>query len=100
MDFTLTDEQQMFRDLFRDFAAKEVAKMAEHSDRSEEPPLGLLKKAAEQGFLGAPIPDAYGGAAMDIFTYCLLIEAIAQKCLATSAAIGIHTMLSAMTILD
>ncbi|MEK7785543.1 MAG: acyl-CoA dehydrogenase family protein, partial [Chloroflexota bacterium] len=46
MDFSLTEEQTMFRDLFRDFAEKEVAKVAEHTDRSEEPPVELLNKAA------------------------------------------------------
>jgi alkylation response protein AidB-like acyl-CoA dehydrogenase len=100
MDFALTEEQQMFRDLFRDFADKEVAPLAEHNDRTEEPPLGLLRKAAGQGFLGATLPEEYGGAGMDFLTYCLLVEAIARHCLATSAALGIHTMLSAMTILD
>jgi len=100
MDFALTEEQQMFSDLFRDFAEKEVAPSAEHSDKSEEPPLALHKKAAAQGFLGATISEDYGGAGMDLLTYCLLAEAIAQKCLSTSVAIGIHTMLSAMTLLE
>ena len=100
MDFALTEEQQMFRDLFRDFADKEVAPLAEHNDQTEEPPVGLFSKAASQGFLGATLPEQYGGAGMDMFTYCLLVEAIAQHCLATAAALGIHTMLAAMTILD
>jgi len=100
MDFALTEEQIMFRDLFRDFADKEVAPVAEHGDKTEEPPLALLRKAAAQGFLGATLPEQYGGVGMDHLTYCLLVEAIARHCLATSAAIGIHTMLSATTILD
>jgi len=91
MDFALTDEQLMFRDLFHDFAEKEVAPVAEHNDRTEEPPHGLLARAASQGFLGATLPEAYGGAGMDYLTYTLLVEAIARHCLATSAAIGIHT---------
>ncbi len=100
MDFALTEEQQMFRDLFRDFAEKEVAPIAEHSDKSEEPPLALWRKAAAQGFMGATLPEQYGGAGMDTLTYCLLVEAIARHCLATAAALNIHTMLAAMTILD
>src|SRR5262245_24719746 len=100
MDFALTEEQQMFRDLFRDFAEKEVGPLAEHNDRSEEPPLSLLAKAANQGFLGATIPENYGGAGMDYLSYTLLVEAVARHCLATSATIGIHSMLSAMSILD
>jgi acyl-CoA dehydrogenase len=100
MDFALTDEQQMCAAWFRDFADKEVAPAAEHTDRAEAPPSELLKKAAAQGFLGATLPEQYGGAGMDYLTYTLLVEAVARHCLSTAAILGIHTMLSAMTILD
>ena len=100
MDFALTEEQTMFRDLFRDFAEKEVARVAEHTDRAEEPPLELLKKAAAQGFLGATLPEQYGGAGLDYFTNTLLVEEIAKHCLSTAITITIHTALSAMSVLD
>ncbi len=100
MDFSLTEEQQMFRDLFREFAEKEIAPIAEHSDREEQPPVEMLKRAAAQGFLGATIPEAYGGAGMDYLTYTLLAEEIAKHCLSTAVTIGIHTALASMSILD
>ena len=100
MDFSLTEEQTMFRDLFRDFAEKEVAKLAEHIDRSEEPPLELFKKAAAQGFFGGPIPEAYGGVGIDWQSYCLLTQELGKHCLSTAITIGIHTSLAAMSILD
>ncbi|MEP7358687.1 MAG: acyl-CoA dehydrogenase family protein, partial [Anaerolineales bacterium] len=100
MDFELSDEQKMFRDLFRGFAEKEVAPQAEHEDRSEEPPLTLFAKAAAQGFMGATLPEAYGGAGLDYLTYSLLVEEISRQSLSFGAALGIHTMLSAMTILE
>ena len=100
MDFSLTDEQAMFRDLFRDFSAKEVEPLAEHSDKTEEPPVALFQKAARQGFMGATIPEQYGGAGLDFLTYCLLVEETARGCLATATALSIHNMLSGMTILD
>jgi len=100
MDFSLSEEQQMFRDLFDDFARKEVAKIAEHLDKSEEPPLDLLRKAAAQGFLGGPIPEAYGGAGLDHVSYAMLIESIAKACLSTATIVGMHTSLVAETILD
>ncbi|MFN8595060.1 MAG: acyl-CoA dehydrogenase family protein [Anaerolineae bacterium] len=65
MDFTLTEEQISFRKLFRDFATKEVAKVAKHTDETEEPPIDLLNKAAQQGFFAAMIPEDLGGAAPD-----------------------------------
>jgi butyryl-CoA dehydrogenase len=99
MDFSLTEEQQMFRDLFRDFAEKEVAKVAEHTDKAEEPPIGVLQKAAAQGFLGATIPEEYGGAGLDYLTFTLLAEEIAKYCLSTAITISIHTLLASMSIL-
>lgn len=100
MDFALTEEQRMAQDLFRAFAEKEVAPLAEHTDRAEEPPVGLLRKAAAEGFLGATLPEEYGGAGMDMLTYTLLAENLARHCLSTAVMLAIHTMLSAMTILD
>jgi len=100
MDFALSDEQKMCTAVFRDFAEKEVAPTAEHTDQEETPPTALLAKAAAQGFLGATVPEQYGGAGMDYFTYILLVEQLAKHCLSTATTIGIHTMLSAMTIVD
>lgn len=100
MDFTLTEEQTMFRDLFRDFAEKEIAKVAEHTDRSEEPPTELFKKAAAQGFFGAPIPENYGGVGIDWLPYTMLAEELGKHCLSTAITVAMHTSLSAMSILD
>jgi alkylation response protein AidB-like acyl-CoA dehydrogenase len=100
MDFALTKEQQMLRDLFREFAEQEVAPRAEATDQSEEFPTELFRKAAAQGFLGATLPEAYGGAGLDYLTYTLLVEEISKYCLSTAAALGIHLMLSAMAVLD
>ena len=100
MDFSLSEEQQMFRDLFDEFARKEVAKVAEHTDKAEEPPLDVLRKAAGQGFLGGPIPEAYGGAALDHVSCALLIEALARECLSTAAIVSLHAGAVAETILD
>jgi hypothetical protein len=100
MDFSLTSEQQMFVDLFHDFAEKEVAPLAEHTDRAEAPPVALLQKAAAQGLLGATLPEQYGGAGLDYVTYTYLVEAIAKHCLSTAITLSIHAMLAAMSILD
>ncbi|MBL8056845.1 MAG: acyl-CoA dehydrogenase family protein [Anaerolineales bacterium] len=100
MDFNLSEEQQMFRDLFRDFAEKEVAPVAEHTDHTEAPPAAVLQKAAAQGFLGAPFPEALGGAAMDQLTYCLLLEALAQQCASTAVTVAVHTSLAGLTLLE
>ena len=99
MDFSLTEEQRMFRDLFEGFAAKEVAPHAEKVDAEERPPLPILQKAAQQGFLGAPLPEAYGGAGLDMLGYTFLLEALGRACLSTAFTVHTHLGLAAMTVL-
>ncbi len=98
MDFSLTEEQTMFRDLFRDFAQKEVAKVAKHVDEAEEPPLALLKKAVAQGFLAATVPEELAGAALDPLSYCLLIEELAKECMSTAVTLAVHNSLATATL--
>jgi alkylation response protein AidB-like acyl-CoA dehydrogenase len=100
MDFALTEEQQMFRDMFRSFAQKEIAKVAEHADKTEQVPPELLSKAAEQGMLGALVPDNFGGAALDPISYALLMEEIGRACLSTAVVVACHTSLVTQAVLD
>jgi butyryl-CoA dehydrogenase len=98
MDFALTEEQQMFKELFQDFALNEVAPLADTIDREERPPLETLQKAAEMEFMGLPFPEEYGGAGIGVLGYCLLVEELAKVCLSTACSIGIHTSAGAMVI--
>jgi alkylation response protein AidB-like acyl-CoA dehydrogenase len=100
MDFSLTEEQKILRKMFREFVANEVAPLAEETDHEEKPPLNVLRKAAEQGFLGAIIPEDYGGASLDIISYCILLEEIAKACMSTAVTISAHNGLASKTILD
>ena len=99
MDFVLTEEQQMFQKLFRDFATKEVAKVAEQTDKKEEFPAKLIKRAAGQGFLGVFAPEEpYGGAGLDFTTYTLLVEAMAAECASTALTLHVHNVLALRTL--
>jgi butyryl-CoA dehydrogenase len=98
MDFALTEEQEMFRELFRDFAQNEVAPLSDTIDREERPPLETLEKAAEMELMGLPFSDDYGGANIGPLAYCLLVEELAKVCLATACCLGIHTSSGAMVI--
>lgn len=98
MDFALTEEQRMFQKMFRDFVTNEVAPLAEEIDREEKPPLELLPKAALQGFLGALLPEEFGGAALDTISYCMLLEELAKACMSTAITISVHNGLVAKPI--
>ncbi len=100
MDFTLNEEQRMFRNMFRDFAAKEIAPRAEAMDHEETMPPDLLQKAANQGFLGATLPEDYFGAALDGVSYALLLEALGAASMSVAVSLATHVSLVAMSILE
>ena len=100
MDFALTSEQEMFRDMFRDFALKEVAKVADQADKQEALPRRLVQRAAAQGFLGALVPEEpYGGAGLDTVSYTLLLQALAGECASTALTIHVHNSLALRAVL-
>jgi butyryl-CoA dehydrogenase len=99
MDFSLTEEQRMFRDMFRDFAQGEIAPNAEHLDKAEEAPTENFKKIAMQGLLAAPLPEAYGGAELDTLSYSIWLEELAKACMTTAVAVHVHGGMVGMTIL-
>lgn len=90
MDFSLSDEQLMFQDMFRDFAQNEVAPLSEELDRQERPPLETLHKAAELDLLGIPFPEQYGGVDAGWLTYGLLMEEMGRADLSTALTVGAH----------
>jgi alkylation response protein AidB-like acyl-CoA dehydrogenase len=100
MDFNLTAEQQMFREMFADFAAREIASQAERIDREEAIPQALLQKIAGQGFLAALIPEEMDGVGLDAISYCLLLEEMSRADFSVAMLIGIHNGLGIKPLLD
>jgi butyryl-CoA dehydrogenase len=99
MDFSLTEEQRMFRDMFRDFAQGEIAPNAEHLDKAEEAPTENFQKIAMQGLLAAPLPELYGGAELDTLSYSIWLEELGKVCMTTAVALHVHAGMVGMTIL-
>lgn len=100
MDFALSDEQRMFRQMFVDFAANEIAPRAEEMDRAGELPGDLLQQAAQQGFLGATLPESYFGAELDQVSYVLLLEALSRESVSFAVGLATHVSLVAMSIMQ
>jgi len=80
LDFTLSDEQKMIRDMARDFARKELLPAAEHYDQSEEYPWPIVRKAQKVGLISSNIPEKYGGPGLNVLEECLINEELAWAC--------------------
>ena len=60
MTYLMTEEQELIRNVAREFAQEEVEPLANEIDKTEECPVGLIKRAAELNFFGLSIPEEYG----------------------------------------
>ena len=78
MDLGLTDEQEAFRKVVRDFAEAEIAPHAEAWDRDHHFPVDVVLAMGELGLFGLPFPEAYGGSGADLTTLCVAIEELAR----------------------
>jgi len=98
MNFELTREQQMVRELARDFAKQEIAPHAEHVDRTGEFPVETFKKMGELGLLGIPFPECYGGSGGDTISYALSVEEIGKACGSTGLSYAAAVSLGAAPV--
>lgn len=78
MQFDLTEEQRMMREMAREFAEREVRPIARHLDRTDEFPLDLYRKMGEMGLLNVTLPPEYGGAGLDNVCQSLIVEELAR----------------------
>jgi len=85
MDFALTEEQQMFQAMVRDFATKELQPLAAQVDEEEKFPAETVRKMAELGLMGVGIPEEYGGSGGDAIHVVIATEEVARGCGGTSA---------------
>src|SRR3990167_2667799 len=74
MDFNLTYEQKMVKEMVRKFAEEEIVPVARENDVKEHFPLEIIKKIAPLGFLGALIPEKYGGAGLVFKSDAIIFE--------------------------
>ena len=99
MDFHLSDEHRMIRDLARDFAQNEIAPVAAHYDETGEFPYETIMKMGKLGFMGIPVPEEYGGQGMDTLAYVLALEEISKADAAHGAVMSVNTSLFCYGIL-
>jgi butyryl-CoA dehydrogenase len=93
IDFELTDEQRLIRETARDFADGEIVPRARENDRNEHFDTELVQKIADMGFLGAIVPEEYGGRGVDYRTYALIVEEVGRGGSAMRTVVSVVTSL-------
>ncbi|MEH2106009.1 acyl-CoA dehydrogenase family protein [Nostoc sp.] len=94
MKLELSAQQKTSQAEFRTFVNEEICPRASECDRNEFTPPEIIKKLAHNGFLGAILPEAFGGQAMDMITYGILNEEIGRGCSSVRSLLTVHNMVA------
>jgi alkylation response protein AidB-like acyl-CoA dehydrogenase len=97
-DFALTPDQELIRRAAREFVEREVVPFARDWDREEALDRGLVAKLAEVGFLGAALPEDYGGQGLDTISYCLIMEELGRADSSVRGIVSVNVGLAGKTI--
>ena len=101
VDFSLTSENVLVRDAARAFADAEIVPHIRDWDRSGDGyPREMLARMAELGFLGAPIPERYGGSGMDYVSFALLCEELERADTSFRVVQSVHVGLNSLALLQ
>ena len=100
MEFNLSKTHELFRQMIREFAEKEVKPLAAEVEEEERFPVETVKKMAEIGLMGIPIPKEYGGAGGDNLMYAMAVEELSRVCGTTGVILSAHTSLGTWPILQ
>ena len=99
MDFQLTEEQSLIRNMVRSFAEQEIAPSAAERDEEERFDRELMfDKLGELGLAGMIIPEQFGGAGADYISYAIAVEELSRVCASTGVTLSAHLSLCANPI--
>ena len=99
MNFQLSEEQNLIRNMVRSFAEQEVLPSAAERDEEERFDRELMfDKLGELGLAGMIIPEQFGGAGADYISYAIAVEELSRVCASTGVTLSAHLSLCAIPI--
>ncbi len=99
MDFSLTSEHGVTRQMVREFAERETAPTIKDYDRDHQVNLDLISRMAQLGILGICIPLHYGGAGMDYICLGLACEELERIDISLRVLMSVHVGLNSLGLL-
>jgi len=94
----LNEQHEAVRAAVRGFAEAEIRPVAAKADAEAKFPWETVKRMAEQGFLGVPWDEEFGGAGLDYLSYIITIEEMARVDASHAITISAHTTLGTSPI--
>jgi glutaryl-CoA dehydrogenase (non-decarboxylating) len=100
IDFELTDEQRLIQQTAREFVEAEILPNIRAWDAKGEVHREVFARLGALGFLGAPIPTAYGGGGADYIAFALLCEELERADTAFRVVQSVHVGLNSLAVLQ
>ncbi|HSL83502.1 MAG TPA: acyl-CoA dehydrogenase [Thermoanaerobaculia bacterium] len=100
MRVELSEDQKLLQETVRRFAEEVVRPRAKEIDETGEFPRAFYDQAGELGLAGVSVPEEYGGAGMDVVSYCLVIEEISRVCATSGVILSVNNSLVCDPILQ
>ncbi|MGM9943945.1 MAG: acyl-CoA dehydrogenase [Lysinibacillus sp.] len=99
MELRFTEEQEMIRDMVRDFAKTEIEPFIERMEEEGQFPREILKKMGELGLMGTTAPESLGGSEMDFTSYIIAINELSKVSAVIGVILSVHTSVGTNPIL-
>jgi alkylation response protein AidB-like acyl-CoA dehydrogenase len=90
MSYELSEDMLAFRDLARDFAAREIGPHARKWDEQKWIPDDVVRKMGEIGLMGVMTPEEYGGSGQGVLAMSIVMEEVARHCGGTALLLAAH----------
>jgi len=92
MDYFLSDDQIMIRDLCRQIAEEKIVPVREELDEKEEFPWEIMKVLAQSDLFGLFIPEEHGGLGKGSLELCIAVEELSRACLGVSTSYAANAL--------
>ncbi len=99
MNFELSEDQILLRDMIRDFAEKEIRPQVKGLEEKHEFPQAIIRKLGDLGILGMSIPAEFGGIKTDAISNVLVLEELSRISPTVCLIVSVHASLFCYSIL-
>lgn len=92
MSFELSAEHREIQQNIHRLAQEKIKPRAAEIDEKAEYPWDIKELLTEYGYIGANLPEEYGGAGLDLLSYCLIVEEVARVCASSSQVLTVQEL--------
>lgn len=92
MDFTLNDEQELYRQSLRAFVERDIMPVAREWEATDRYPTEIIETMKQMGLFGLTVPEEYGGLNADAVSFAITFEEISRGWMGVAGTIGSHSL--------